>query len=240
MTYDPVHDILYTFAGKCCSGGIRAAAFRFLRVNGVFQVDTFQPFGSPLNDFSGVGEIDGELWGALGKVLYKYDFVTNTFSNSFTVSGVSGSIYGISDSPGGNQDVWFTGSSSTLYRFNWVTRTLYPNHTFAMTPRGVRDARAVDVLNDQLIICDGYDSYSSSSPDRYAIEFFNVVDLDGTQPPARRSPPLPRRGRRPSRSSSPTTPPTTRRAGSGTSVMAVPRPNGIRPTRSRAAPSRCR
>ena len=55
-----------------------------------------------------------------------------------------------------------------------------------MTPRGVRDARAVDVLNDQLIICDGYDSYSSTSPDRYAIKFFNVVDLDGTQPPPRR------------------------------------------------------
>ena len=184
MTYDPVHDILYAFAGKCCSSGIRAAAFRFLRVNGVFQVDTFQPFSSPLNDFSGVGEINGEIWGALGKVLYKYDYVTNTFSNSFTVPGVSGSIYGISDSPGGAQDVWFTGSSSTLYRFNWVTRTMYPNHTFAMTPRGVRDARAVDVLNDQLIICDGYDSYSSSSPDRYAIKFFNVIDLDGTQPPA--------------------------------------------------------
>ena len=105
MTYDPVHDILYTFAGKCCSSGIRAAAFRFLRVNGVFQVDTFQPFSSPLNDFSGVGEINGEIWGALGKVLYKYDFVTNTFSNSFTVPGVSGSIYGISDSPGGAEDV---------------------------------------------------------------------------------------------------------------------------------------
>ena len=185
MAYDPVHDILYAFAGKCCSSGIRAAAFRLMRDgNGVFQVESFQPFTAPLNDFSGVGEIDGELWGALGKVLYKYNYVTNTFSNNFTVSGVSGSIYGISDSPSGQPDVWFTGSSSTLYRFNWATRTLYPNHTFSMTSRGVRDARAVDVVNDELIICDGYDSYSSSSPDRYAIKVFDVINLDAAQPPA--------------------------------------------------------
>ena len=170
------------FAGKCCTSSIRAAAFRLTRDgNGVFQVDSFQPFTAPMNDFSGVGFINGALWTALGKVLYQYDYANNTFSNSFSVSGISGSIDGIADSPGG--DVWVVNSKDTLYRINWATRTLYPNHTFNMADYGIKDSRAVELVGDQLFICDGYDSYATSSPDRYAIKVYDVVDLDATLPP---------------------------------------------------------
>jgi PKD repeat protein len=182
MAYDAAHDTLYVFAGKCCSTSIQAAAFRLLRdANGIFRVDSFQPFTSPLNDFSGVGEINGELWTALGRVLYKFDYETNTFSNSFTISGIAGSIDGISDSSGG--DVWMVNSEDTLYRVNWTTRTLYPNHTFAMAPLGINDSRAVELVGDQLFICDGYDGYPSGSPNRYAIKVYDVVNLDSPSPP---------------------------------------------------------
>ena len=56
MTYDQDHDALYVFSGPCCTSAIRAAAFRLERdAQGVFQVESFQPFTAPLNDFSGVG-----------------------------------------------------------------------------------------------------------------------------------------------------------------------------------------
>jgi PKD repeat protein len=186
LAYDDVHDELYVFAGKCCTASIRAAAFRLTRDgNGAFQVTSFQPFTAPMNDFSGVGFIDdasgGHLWTALGKVLYQYDYAANTFSNSFTVPGISGKIDGIGDSPGG--DVWVVNSKATLYRINWATRTLYPNHTFNMADYGIKDSRAVEVVGNQLFICDGYDSYATSSPDRYAIKVYDVVDLDATLPP---------------------------------------------------------
>ena len=183
MTYDEDDDALYVFSGPCCTSAIRAAAFRLKRdAQGVFQVESFQPFTAPLNDFSGVGAVSGELWTALGKVIYKYDYLSNTFSNNFTVPGISGRIDGIGVSSTG-ADLWVVNSKDTLYRINWATRTLIPNHTFNMAPYGIKDSRAVEVVGDQLFIWDGYDSYASGSPDRYAIKVFNVVDLDASLPP---------------------------------------------------------
>ena len=73
------------------------------------------------------------MWAALGKVLYKYDYVSNTFSNSFTVAGIAGKIEGMGFSPDG-ASLWMVNSQDKLYRFNWATRTLVPNHTFTMPP----------------------------------------------------------------------------------------------------------
>ena len=96
--------------------------------------------------------------------------------------GISGKIDGIGVSSNGT-DLWVVNSKDTLYRINWATRTLIPNHTFNLAPYGIKDSRAVDVVGDQLFIWDGYDSYASNSPDRYAIKVYNVVDLDASLPP---------------------------------------------------------
>jgi PKD repeat protein len=175
LAYDATTDSLYVFAGRCCNSSIRAAAFKLVRSGNTFQVSSFQPFTYPLNDFSGVGSVNGELWAALGKVLYKYTYATNTFTNPYTVSGISGSITGLGFSPDG-QDLWFVTSGDVLRRMRWATRTLLASHNFALTPFGVRDSRAVEVVGDQLFICDGYDSYPSGSADRYAIKVYNVFE----------------------------------------------------------------
>ena len=182
MAYDPINDVLYAFAGKCCTSSIRAAAFKLVRSGNTFAVSSFQPFTAPLNDFSGVGFINGELFTAIGKVIYKYNYPTNTFTNPVTFSTVNGSIVGMGFSPDG-VDLWVTSSSNFVYRINWVTKQLVPNHNFDMTSLGVLDPRAVEVVGDQLFICDGYDSYSSTSPERYAIKVFNVINGAAPAPP---------------------------------------------------------
>ena len=182
MAYDQANDVLYVFAGKCCTTSIRAAAFRLTRnANGRFKVESFQPFSAPLNDFSGVGAVKGHLWAALGKLIYHYDYATNTFSDSFTVPGVSW-IDGMGFSPDG-ADLWVVNNTDTLYRISWSTRTLYPNHVFNMAPVGITDSRAVEVVGNQLFICDGYDFYPAGSPDRYAIKVYKLVDLGGAPAP---------------------------------------------------------
>jgi PKD repeat protein len=182
MAYDPANDVLYAFAGKCCTSGIRAAAFKLVRSGNTFVPVSYQPFTAPMNDFSGVGFINGELFTALGKVIYRYDYATNTFSNPVTFSTVNGGIVGMGFSPDG-ADLWITSSSNRVYRINWITKQLVPNHDFLMTDYGILDPRAVEVVGDQLFICDGYDSYASTSPERYAIKVFNVVNGAAPAPP---------------------------------------------------------
>ena len=176
MAYDAANDTLYVFAGKCCFAHIRAAVFRFVRdANGVFQVESFQPLVAPLNDFSGAGVVGSAIWVSLGDVIYEYHYPTNTVGGSFIIPGVSGPVLGISDADGG--DVWVT-NRDTLYRVDRSSRTVNPRYMFELDPVGVRDARSVAVVNDQLFVADGYDGYEPTSLDRFAIKVFDIVDLD--------------------------------------------------------------
>ena len=177
LAYDKVNDVLYVFAGKCCTTDIRAAAFRLTRRAGRrLQVESFQPFTAPFDDFSGVAAVNGQVWTALGQVLYRYDYATNTFSDGFTPVGVPGRIDGMGFSPDG-ADLWVVNNSDNLYRVNWTTRTVYPNHAFSMAAVGITDSRAVEVVGNKLFICDGYDFHPVDSPDRFAIKVFKLVNL---------------------------------------------------------------
>ena len=177
LAYDKVNDVLYVFAGKCCTPDIRAAAFRLTRRAGRrLQVESFQPFTAPLDDFSGVAAVQGQVWTALGQVLYRYDYATNTFSDSFTLSGVPGRFDGMGFSPDG-VDLWVVNNSDNLYRVNWSSRTVYPNHAFSMAAAGITDSRAVEVVGNKLFICDGYDFHPVDSPDRFAIKVYKLVNL---------------------------------------------------------------
>ena len=177
LAYDKVNDVLYVFAGKCCTPDIRAAAFRLTRRAGRrLQVESFQPFTAPLDDFSGAAAVNGQVWTALGQVLYRYDYATNTFSDNFTLSGIGARFDGMGFSPDGT-DLWVVNNSDFLHRVNWSTRTVYPNHSFSMAAAGITDARAVEVVGNKLFICDGYDFHPVDSPDRFAIKVYKLVNL---------------------------------------------------------------
>ncbi len=174
LVYNPQTDQLLAFAGPCCSTGIRSAVFRLVRSGNTFVPQSFQPLTAPINDFSGVGYTNGEIRAALGSVIYRYTFDTNTFDAPVTLSQKEGNVVGIDFSDNGN-DLWVTTSYNKIRRYNWATNTLYPNHSLLLSTVGVGDGRAVEIINDQLYIADGYDSYGTTSPNKYAVHVYNVL-----------------------------------------------------------------
>ena len=119
--------------------------------------------------------VQGQVWTALGQVLYRYDYATNTFSDSFTLSGVPGRFDGMGFSPDG-VDLWVVNNSDNLYRGQLVDtdRLSQP----CLQHGGRRHHRlAVEVVGNKLFICDGYDFHPVDSPDRYAIKVYKLVNL---------------------------------------------------------------
>ena len=46
-----------------------------------------------------------------------------------------------------------------------------------MAAVGITDSRAVEVVGNKLLICDGYDFHPVDSPDRFAIKVYKLVNL---------------------------------------------------------------
>jgi hypothetical protein len=57
---------------------------------------------------------------------------------------------------------------------DWGTKTLVPGWTFTLTSFGIRDSRAVEMINGQFYILDGYDGRAKGDPLRHALYVFNV------------------------------------------------------------------
>ena len=179
LAYDKVNDVLYVFAGKCCttstsaprpsaSPAVPVAASRSSRSNrSAAPARRLQRRAPPCKASCGRRS---------ARCIYRYDYATNTFSDSFTLSGVPGTFDGMGFSPDG-ADLWVVNNSDNLYRVNWSTRTVYPNHVFNMAAVGITDSRAVEVVGNKLFICDGYDFHPVDSPDRFAIKVYKLVNL---------------------------------------------------------------
>jgi PKD repeat protein len=76
--------------------------------------------------------------------------------------------------------MWVTTSNFRLVRINFATRTVVPGYDWATASAlSIRDPRAVEVVGNQLFICDGYDSYSSTNQARYAIRSFSITGTGG-------------------------------------------------------------
>ena len=202
LAYDAVNDVLYAFAGFCCNPPTPhhdPTVFKLVRgTDGHFGVGTYQPIesltynGEIHKDLSGAGAINGELWVAdntqasFGKTLYKYDYATNTITDSKVVPGISGHITGVGFSPPGanaplGDDVWLTTSSgSILYRFAWPALTLVPNHKIQMKDLGLQDTRAVEVVDDTLVLADGWDFYPSNTQSEFALRIYTLAQNSPT------------------------------------------------------------
>ena len=91
LAYDANADVIYAFSG---STSATPTAFRLTRdANHQFQVQSWQPLPS---EWTGAGWrlADGLTYVANGSTIRTYDFVTNTFGPSFSISGLS-KIYGL-------------------------------------------------------------------------------------------------------------------------------------------------
>ena len=176
MTYDEATDSLYVFSGPCCTASVLPTAFRLKRsgANGRFRVQSYQPLGSGANyTAAGWNGGDGKVYIAKGAVLRSYDYVTNTVGARFKIPLLTG-ITGMDFSSDG-ADLFVTTSTETLRRVDWASKTLVDGWTFDLTAFDVRDSRAVESINGQFYVADGYDGRPVGDPLRRAVFVFDVL-----------------------------------------------------------------
>jgi hypothetical protein len=184
LAYDPGSDTMYLFSGPCCPGNLHLpTAYRFKRQTpgGSFWPESYQPIDGKVSDFSGAAIRDGTIYVSDSSALYNYDYPSDTVSGPIAkLPFVVGTITGLGFSSDG-KDLWVTDTSNDLFRVKVPGYTQVSGYSWlSLSPWGVRDGRAVEVINDQLAIADGYDLDSLSFPDRHAI---HVLEFDGGQPP---------------------------------------------------------
>ena len=173
IAYDASTDSLYVFSGKCCDTSVLPTAFRLTRVSGHFQLDSYQPLPTG-SDFtaSAWSPTDHKVYVGVRKELRTYDFVTNVAGPIFRVPNLFG-ILGLGFSPDG-ADLWVARHDALVSRVDWSSKTLVAGWTFTTTSFGLRDSRAVELINGQLYILDGYDGRSKGDPLRHALYVFNL------------------------------------------------------------------
>jgi hypothetical protein len=173
MAYDAVNDWLFVFSGKCCETSVLSTVFRLTRVNGVFQLDSYQPLPTG-SDFtaSAWNPTDHKVYVGVRMELRTYDFVTNVVGPIFRVPNLTG-ILGLGFSPDG-ADLWVARHDAVVSRVDWATKTLVAGWTFTVTSFGLQDSRAVELINGQLYVLDGYDGRPKGDPLRHALYVFNV------------------------------------------------------------------
>jgi hypothetical protein len=173
MAYDASTDRLYVFSGKCCDTSVLPTAFRLKRVSGNFQLDSYQPLPTG-SDFtaSAWSPTDNKVYVGVRKELRTYDFETNVVGPIFRVPNLFG-ILGLGFSPDG-ADLWVARHDAVVSRVDWSSKTLVAGWTFTVSSFGLRDSRAVELINGQLYVLDGYDGRSKGDPLRHALYVFNV------------------------------------------------------------------
>ena len=174
LAYDAAADVLYVFSGSCCSSSVLPTVFRLTRQSGLLQLESYQPLASG-SDFTAAGwnAADGKVYVGVSSNLRSYDYPTNTAGSTFQIPNLSG-ILGLTFSDDG-ADLYVARKPATLSRVNWSTKRLVSGWTFDLTPYGMKDARAVDLIADQVWVSDGYDNRASSDPLRHAVFVFDVV-----------------------------------------------------------------
>ena len=182
LAYDANADVIYAFSG---STSAIPTVFRLTRDAGhQFQVASWQPLPS---EWTGAGwrSADGLLYVVNGSTFRTYDFATNTFGPTFSISGLS-KVYGM-DFDDATGDLLAVNSSQRLYRVSMATRTFLPGwNGIDLTGFGLLDTRAVEVIGEQVFISDGADTNkrSSSSPMFHAVFVFDVTGPGGPGPTA--------------------------------------------------------
>ena len=173
MAYDASTDRLYVFSGKCCDTSVLPTAFRLKRVSGNFQLDSYQPLPTG-SDFtaSAWSPTDNKVYVGVRKELRTYDFETNVVGPIFRVPNLFG-ILGLGFSPNG-ADLWVARHDAVVSRVDWSSKTLVAGWTFTVSSFGLRDSRAVELINGQLYVLDGYDGRPKGDPLRHALYVFNV------------------------------------------------------------------
>jgi PKD repeat protein len=184
IAYDATNDTLYQFSGNCCSSTPNTTQppydptiYRLKRDSGGrFQVESYQalPEGT---DPTGSGWRPGVgLYFAHGGIVTSYDYATNTLGTPTAITGtVPGNITGMTYTPDGKYIIAVTGTQR-LILVDATTLTLVPGWNIDLRPFGILDSRAVEFIDGQLFVSDGYDFRAPDDPMKYAVFVFDVVN----------------------------------------------------------------
>jgi len=105
---------------------------------------------------------DEQLYVSAGSGLRSYDYANNTVGDAFTISNLSGML-GMTFSAD-ETDLFVVRSRTRLSRVDWAEKALVPGWTFDLAEFGLRDTRAVELINDEFWISDGYDFRAAGDP----------------------------------------------------------------------------
>ena len=180
MAYDAATDTLYAFSGVDSAVGTPSpSVFRLKRVDGELQPVDFQPLKAG-SDFtaSAWNPADGKIYVGATRFLQTYDYRTNKAGPSFVVPDLIG-IFGLEFTADG-KDLFVARDNRKLSRVDWASKTLVPGWTFDLTPFGVLDARAVELIGDKIFVSDGYEGRAADDPMNHAVFVFDVGASSGT------------------------------------------------------------
>ncbi|WP_165372648.1 PKD domain-containing protein [Nocardioides iriomotensis] len=189
LAYDTANDRLYVFSGSCCTTAVQPTAFRMDRVDGDLELDSYQPLTKG-TEFTAAGwnPDDRKLYVGSGSQLQTYDFATNTPGVPIKVGGLSG-ILGLDFTDDG-KDLFVAHSDTVVSRVRWATKARVPDWDLQLARFDVRDARGVEVVDEQLWVPDGA-SRPSTDPNDRAVFVFDVGGTGSTPAPPPPSPPPP-------------------------------------------------
>jgi PKD repeat protein len=184
VAYDSARDRLYVFSGSCCTDSVLPTAFVMTRVNGVLELESYQPLTNG-TEFTAAGwnPADGRLYVGSGTTVRTYDYATNARGAAITVGGLDG-ILGLDFSDDG-QDLFVAHSDTMVSRVSWANRSRVADWDLDLGEFDVRDARGVELIDEQLWVPDGFSRASSDPNDRAVF----VFDVGATGPPPPPPPP---------------------------------------------------
>ena len=182
MAFDGTY--LYVFSGACCTSTVLPTAFRLQRVNGQFEVESYQPLpaGSDFTAAAWNPQGGGTIWVAKGRDFRTYNYAANGVGPIVQIPNLFG-VLGITFFNGG-ADLFAVTNAETLVRADWATKSIVNGWTFNLTQSGVLDSRAVELIADQVYVSDGYDTRPAGDPLAHAVFVYDVVAPAATPPTA--------------------------------------------------------
>lgn len=175
--YDPVADALYVFSGNCCAAtGLDPTAFRLTRDGtGAFQVDSYRALPDGTDPTGAAYRAGVGITLVRGQKVTPYDYATNTLGSAQSIAGTDVAISGAAFTTDG-AELLAVSSGKRFYRASMATNAVRQGWTVDLTPFGILDPRAVELVDGQLYVSDGADTRDAADPLRYAVFVFDVVD----------------------------------------------------------------
>jgi hypothetical protein len=173
MAYDRAHDALYVFS--CCGPPVLPTVFRLKRnPKGVFHVESYRRLPSTAKISAAAwNPAGGKLFVGHGRDIRSYDYGKNVLGKIFRVPGLI-EILGMGFSPNGS-NLFVTTANEQLRRVRWATKTLVGGWTFDLTPFGIGDSRAVELIGKRFFVIDGNDARPNGDPLRFAVHVLRVI-----------------------------------------------------------------